>query len=170
MSAPDATPPALEPATLRRRFAAFVYDALVLVGVIMTYTLIVVLARGAREVEPGTWWFLPSLIALTAFFYAWFWTRGGQTLGMRSWRLQLVSLDGEPIGWRRALVRVAAAWLAALPLGAGYWWKFFDKDRLCWHDRLSKTVPITLPKRPKRPKRTAKSGPDAGAGVDSASS
>ncbi|OGI41569.1 MAG: hypothetical protein A2150_00620 [Candidatus Muproteobacteria bacterium RBG_16_64_11] len=41
-------------------------------------------------------------------FYGWFWTRGGQTLGMRAWRLRLTRADGGPVTWRRAALRIGA--------------------------------------------------------------
>ena len=42
---------------------------------------------GGREIGPGTLWFEASLVAVALLFCAGFWTRGGQTLGMRAWRM-----------------------------------------------------------------------------------
>jgi uncharacterized RDD family membrane protein YckC len=128
-----------EPASLARRLAALVYDGLVLAGILLVFTLIVVLSRGARAVDPQTWWFEASLLVLVALFYLGFWTHGGQTLGMRAWRIRVVSNDGGPVSAARATARFFAAWLAALPVGLGYWWSLWDAQGLCWHDRLSRT-------------------------------
>lgn len=132
----------LAPASLPRRLAALVYDTLLIAGLFVGFTFIVVLARGMRPVEPESGWLLFSLLAIGILFYAWFWTHGGQTLGMRAWKIRLVTRAGEPVRWSRAFARCAAAALAALPAGCGYWWCLFDRDKLCWHDRLSATVPV----------------------------
>lgn len=72
-------------------------------------------------------------------FFGWFWTHGGQTLGMRAWRMQLFAADGEAVPWRLALMRVASAYLSAFALGLGYLWQLVDRERRSWHDRLSST-------------------------------
>jgi uncharacterized RDD family membrane protein YckC len=137
-----AAQPALQPASLPRRLAALVYDTLLIAGLLVGFTLLVLLARGMRAIAPETPWLPASLLAIGVWFYAWFWTHGGQTLGMRAWRIRLVRRDGGAVTWGRALGRCAAAWLAALPAGLGYWWCLVDRDGLCWHDRLSGTVPV----------------------------
>ncbi|GAB1594562.1 RDD family protein [Lysobacter claricitrinus] len=66
------------------------------------------------------------------------WSRGGQTLGMRPWRLRVVGIDGAPD--RRALIRRYAVGTLSLLLGGiGFWWAWFDRDRMTWHDRVSRT-------------------------------
>jgi uncharacterized RDD family membrane protein YckC len=125
-----------------RRLAALGYDSLLLGGVLIVFTFTVFFARGARGVPPGTLWFQLSLAAVVGLFYCSFWTHGGQTLGMRAWRIRLVREDGGRVGWGRALVRFLAAWVAVLPLGLGYWWSLFDPQRRCWHDRLSRTAVV----------------------------
>jgi uncharacterized RDD family membrane protein YckC len=135
---------AREPASLLRRSLAFIYDTLVLMAVLMSCTMLVVLLRGLRPVEPGTGWFEALLIGVAALFYSWFWTHGGQTVGMRAWRIRVVGHDGGPVGWATALVRFAAAWLSALPLGLGLWWVLVDRERRAWHDRLSGTAVVCV--------------------------
>jgi uncharacterized RDD family membrane protein YckC len=110
----------------------------------MCYTLVVVLLRGFRAIDPGTWWFEASLIAISALFYSWFWTHGGQTLGMRVWRIRVVGRDGRKVGWGRAIARFFAAWLSALPVGLGYWWGLIDAQSRCWHDRMSHTLLVRV--------------------------
>jgi uncharacterized RDD family membrane protein YckC len=126
-------------ASLLRRLAALVYDSLLLAGIVFVFTLLVVLARGARVVAPQTWWFEACLLAIAMLFYVGFWSHGGQTLGMRAWRIRVLSRDGGPVSARQAIVRFFAAWLAALPAGLGYWWSLWDAEGRCWHDRLSRT-------------------------------
>jgi uncharacterized RDD family membrane protein YckC len=144
-------PPPAEPAKLLRRFAALAYDALLLFALLFVFTLAVLLARGGREIVPGTLWFEASLVAVGLLFCAGFWTRGGQTLGMRAWRIRLVAADGGAVTWRHAVMRYFAGWLAAAPAGLGYWWALFDAQHRCWHDLLSGTrvVRVPVPTQPK---------------------
>ena len=82
-------------------------------------------------------------------FFALFWRLGGQTLGMRAWRLQARSEAG-PLSWRQAWLRSVAALLSWLPAGLGFLWSLADADRLAWHDRLSGTRLVVVPKRRQR--------------------
>jgi uncharacterized RDD family membrane protein YckC len=88
--------------------------------------------------SPLAWalWFACWLVAGTYAVLSW--SRGGQTIGMRPWRLRLVGIDAAPD--RRALVmRYAVGTLSLLLGGLGFWWAWIDRDRLTWHDRASRT-------------------------------
>ncbi|WP_240125511.1 RDD family protein [Thermomonas alba] len=77
---------------------------------------------------------------LVAGLYAtWSWRRGGQTLGMRPWRLRLVAIDGDRPGWRALWLRYLLGGLSLLAGGLGFWWAWLDRDGLTWHDRASHT-------------------------------
>jgi uncharacterized RDD family membrane protein YckC len=131
-------------APLLRRLAALAYDALLLGGLLFVFTLALILLRGGRAIGPDTLWYRASLVAVAFAFCAAFWTRGGQTLGMRAWRIRVVALDGRELSWPRAALRFVASWVALLPAGLGYWWALFDRERRCWHDRLSGTRVIRV--------------------------
>lgn len=75
------------------------------------------------------------------------WRRGGQTLGMRPWRLRVVDATGAAPTPRAAMLRFVAGTASLLCAGAGFWWAWFDRDGLTWHDRLSGTRMHRLPKR-----------------------
>jgi uncharacterized RDD family membrane protein YckC len=83
-------------------------------------------------------------------FYGAFWTRGGQTLGMASWRLKVEREDGARLTWADTVKRLGAAVLSWLPLGLGYFWILVDRDRRAWHDRLSRTRVVVVPKGERR--------------------
>jgi uncharacterized RDD family membrane protein YckC len=136
--------PSLQPAPLLRRIAAFCYDLLVLVALMATFTLIAVLVRGGREIEPGSGWFEACLGAITTLFFCGFWVHGGQTLGMRAWRIRVVTADGGELHWPRAAARFGAAILALLPAGLGLWWSVLDSDRRGWHDRWTATRVVRM--------------------------
>lgn len=78
-------------------------------------------------------WWLTGLYAVLS------WRQGGQTLGMRPWRLRVVATDGGRPGLRALMLRYAVGSISLLLAGAGLWWAWVDRDRLTWHDRASKT-------------------------------
>jgi uncharacterized RDD family membrane protein YckC len=132
-----ATPP--EPASLLRRLAAFCYDALLLAALFVCFTLVVLAFRLGEPVPPGTGWYELGLVAIVAAFFCGFWVHGGQTVGMRAWRIRVVGDDGKAIGWRRAAARFGAAVVALAPAGLGFWWSLLDSERRTWHDRWTRT-------------------------------
>ena len=67
------------------------------------------------------------------------WRRGGQTLGMRPWRLRVTDAQGASAAPRALWLRYAAGGLSLLAGGLGFWWAWIDRDRLTWHDRISGT-------------------------------
>lgn len=139
-------------AGLLRRLAALFYDLLLLFGLWTLVSALMLLVSGGRLAEPDRpiWlvFALQALLALTTLgFFAWFWTHGGQTLGMRAWRLRLVDQNGAAVTVRQALIRVAAACLALAPAGLGLWWVLIDPKHRAWHDRWSGTRLIVVPKR-----------------------
>ena len=134
--------------SLWRRLAAIFYDTW-LVGALwlLGATADTLIRAGLGVGSEGS--HLPLqlyLFASPALFFGWFWTHGGQTLGMRAWRLKLLDRQGAPVGWRQALIRYGAAWLSLLVFGLGYLWILVDRDRLGWHDRLSQTRLVMLRK------------------------
>ena len=104
-------------APLWRRFAAAVYDALLLTGLWMTTLLLTLPVRSLLGVPPGSPVLRGLLFAVGLAFFGWFWTRGGQTLGMRAWKLRVRRRDGAALRWPIAAIRYAAMmsyWTLAL--------------------------------------------------------
>ncbi|MGY4517225.1 RDD family protein [Lysobacter sp. HA18] len=127
-----------------RLFALF-YDFWAVAALWMVTSLLfnvgysIVMHSERAYVRPVSWaalllwvvcWLIAGVYAVVS------WSRGGQTLGMRAWRLRVVGVDG--VVDRRALVRRYVVGTASLLLGGmGFWWAWFDRDRLTWHDRAS---------------------------------
>jgi uncharacterized RDD family membrane protein YckC len=124
-------------APLARRLGALLYDALLLLALLFAFTLLLIIARGGRALPPITIWCEACLVAFA--FCGLSWTRGGQTVGMKAWRIRVVARDAGSLDWPRAALRFFASWLSLLPAGLGYWWALVDRERCCWHDRLSGT-------------------------------
>jgi uncharacterized RDD family membrane protein YckC len=151
----DPAAPAPARAGLLRRLGAMLYDALLLLGVLMVTTALFLPFTGGEALDPRTRPLLEfvyrcTLLAVIVGFYGLAWTRVGQTLGMASWRLRVEREDGRLLTWRDTARRLAWAVVALLPLGLGYAWILFDPQRRAWHDRLSGTRVVVLPKRARR--------------------
>ncbi len=125
---------------LLRRLASILYDALVLLAVLLVAAAPVVwLAQDSLGTFPGRLCFQGYLLAVVFLFFGWFWVHGGQTVGMRAWGLRLTSSTGGGVSWKQAGVRLCAALLSWLPAGLGFLWVLIDRDGRAWHDRLSAT-------------------------------
>ena len=131
-------------ATLRpglpRRLAALVYDSLLLFSLLFVATVPVLLLTGGEAVGPNQPVFTAYLLAVSYVYFGWCWTRSGQTLGMRAWKMRVRTRGGGPLGWRSSLARFAAALVSIGAAGAGLLWVAFDRDGMSLHDRLSGTV------------------------------
>lgn len=146
---------------LLRRLAAILYDSLILLALLILSTFPLMLFTHGEPIPAGNHAYTFYLLVVAWLFFAGFWTHGGQTVGMRSWRLRLATADGRPVGWRRATLRFLAALLSWAALGLGFLWQWLDSEGLCWHDRLSGTMLQLLPRTPRRapPAEDARDGP-----------
>ena len=136
----------MTPAPLWRRLAAAFYDAFLLLALWMVALWLDIVVRDALGLDRNWAVLRAGLFLVGLGFFGWFWTHGGQTLGMRAWRLQLRRADGRPVNWITSAVRYAGAWIAWAPLGAGVLWCVLDRRRLAWHDRMSGTELVLAPK------------------------
>ena len=135
------------------RLAAMSYDLMPLIGIWMLVGLLAMiglqLATGSVDlvatdaISHHNWIYWGALrlglLAATAAYFIISWRRAGQTIGMRAWRLHLVSVDGTPLSQAQAWRRFGMAWISLLALGIGFVWSLFDRDRRCWHDIVSGT-------------------------------
>ncbi len=144
-----------------RRLAAMIYDALVAVavgmcaGLVFMVCLMIGFEQGWIDTQGYTHFmdfFQNSILFTTlsqlwvaiwvAGFFLWFWKHGGQTIGMRAWRLRLFSTTDHPMGYARALLRLFSSLL-----GLGTLLVIFDpKNKLSLQDRIAKTEMIILTK------------------------
>lgn len=100
--------------TLKRRLAAFVYEGVLLFGVLMVAGFIFAgLSRMWRGQGTGGLQFF--LFLVLGLYFGWFWSHGGQTVAMKAWHIRLLDAQGRPVTLPRALVRYALAWLWFAP-------------------------------------------------------
>ena len=132
-SDPDLQPET--PAGLGRRFGAMLYDALLLVAIWLITLFIMVTVNSGEAVIGGI---IQSVLFLEPYaFFAFFWIRDGQTLGMRAWRLRLYSNRPTRLTLNQVTMRCVGAMLGIVTLGLGYFWMYFDADRRTWPDIFS---------------------------------
>ncbi len=122
-----------------RRAAALLYDSLLLLAVLFLATAIALPFNAGKAFSPDQILYPIYLLTVSFVFFGWFWTHGGQTLGLRSWKMKLVGTDRLAVGWKQAALRFVCAILSWLCLGIGFFWIIVDPKRRSWHDRLSKT-------------------------------
>lgn len=150
MEASEARNQNLPPAPLWRHLLAMLYDTLLIVPLFMAAAALWVALLGPTDnirdpaVPAALQWCTWGVILLA--FFGIFWRRAGQTLGMQAWRLRLVTESGTPPTWLQVTIRVAGATVSFAALGGGYWWRFIPPQRRYWHDRLSKTHIVVIPK------------------------
>jgi uncharacterized RDD family membrane protein YckC len=132
-----------------RRFAAFIYDGFLIAALLLVYTLIVTLVHGKaiRESDAAAWWaYRTGEVLILGVYCVLNWTRSGQTLGMRAWRLHAVSETGKRLEVARAAWRFLWALAAWTPAALGVLWLYADPERLALHDRLSRTRMVHVPR------------------------
>ena len=84
------------------------------------------------------------LLSVAGIDLIWFWTHGGQTLAMQTWKLRVISADGKKISMRQAIARYLFAVTSISFCGCGILWALFDRDRQFLHDRLAGTRIINV--------------------------
>ena len=139
--------PAATPATLWLRLIAAVYDLLPLLGLwFVAVVLALALTGGALDVHRLADKLLVQALTLgiTAAYFVASWTRGGQTIGMKPWRLHVVRGDGLPPDASHAALRFAVALLSVAAAGLGFWWALFDAQGRTWHDVAAGTLVVRL--------------------------
>ena len=137
---------AFEKPKLGRRLAAILYDLILIAALIFLFLLpwVNIVGNGKLITKIGM---LVIIFSLPICFYLFFWNKEGKTLGMMAWRIQLKSSNNNQLALIQLLIRYFGAWISLLCFGLGYLWMLVDKDQMTWHDRLSKTELILLPKK-----------------------
>lgn len=125
---------------LVRRLASALYDLLLLAAVLLVATFPFLAVVGdATHGWRRTVLQVYVLLVAGAYFTG-FWTHGGQTLAMKTWRIRVVRADGGPLTAARAVHRYLLALLSLFAAGLGFLWALVDRDRQFLHDRLAGTA------------------------------
>lgn len=143
---------------LWRRFAASVYDSLLLLGVLFLATAVILPYNAGNAFSANQYGYPLYLLLVTFVFFGWFWTHGGQTLGLRAWKIKVESLDGTGVSWRQAAVRFT---LLLLTLGIDLLWLWVNKSYLPLHERLSDSIVVFVDKPTPAPEQSHITPPPA---------
>ena len=164
---PESAEPSMP--TVRRTLAALIYEGVLLFGVVfLAGYLFSTLTQQRNGLTHHNW--LAAWVGLVVgVYFVWFWTHGGQTLPMKTWRLRVVGArDGGRLSVLRAVVRYVFAWLWFLPplavhplfglavpqtlIVAVVWFVLYAAvgrvgvRRQFLHDRMAGTEVISLPR------------------------
>jgi len=149
----------LIPLSIFRRLAAFFYDSLLCLALLMTttglYMIISSAIMGAEHYQKITESgqtindpLLSSILFITAFlFFGYFWTKNGQTLGMQAWHLRVQNTDNSSISWKQALKRFLMSIISIGSFGLGIIWPLIDKQQRSWQCIYSKSEIVRIPKK-----------------------
>lgn len=144
-------PQSVLPAPLWRQLAAMLYDSFLLLACIIALAFIFFFINHMEAIRAGNpllHVFRAAIAGTSLLFYAYFWCKQSQTLGMRAWRLVVVDDNGRSPDFSRACLRWLMALLTLLPVGLGLWWRFMDRDGRTLYDRLSHTRLLVLKENP----------------------
>lgn len=159
--AADTEPASLMAPSLGRRMACWLYEGMLLFGVLFATGLVLSIAMNMRSgIDPRQWLFKILLFLVCGLYCAWCWSKG-QTLAMRTWHIRVVDRFGRPLTPVRAVLRYLYSWIWFLPPLAALqsrtfsvtqaavlfvgWvavWAFlsrFHPQRQFWHDAMAGT-------------------------------
>jgi uncharacterized RDD family membrane protein YckC len=170
MTAAQQPGPALSTPGLGRRMAAFVYEGVLLFGVLFVAGYLYSALTQQRHALQGQSGLQVFVFLVLAVYFVVFWTRGGQTVAMKAWHVRVVTVDDRPLSQPRALARYVASWIWFVPALAAAWLanlnrpfeifslmfvgviayallSFAHPQRQFWHDALCGTRPVQGPHR-----------------------
>jgi uncharacterized RDD family membrane protein YckC len=134
---------AMEYAGFWIRFGAKVIDGIILwvINTIISVGLGVLMTTSSTTMQSFSLFGFSYLlqVAVGAAYTTWFLGKYGATVGKMACKIKVVTSDGEPISYLRALGRHFAEWLSALILLIGYIIAAFDDEKRALHDRICDT-------------------------------
>ena len=116
-------------APLARRMAAFVYEGVLLFGLVMAVGALYSVTAGQHHALQGRAGMMASQFIALAAYFMWFWTHGGQTLAMRTWQVRLLGASGGAISLWQALARFLLSWLWFMPAWLAAWLADWHQSR-----------------------------------------
>jgi uncharacterized RDD family membrane protein YckC len=162
---PDSLHSNCPPASLIKQLAAMVYDSLLIIAILFISTAIALIFNDGNAIESSPV-FSFYLLLIIFIFYSWFWSKSGQTLGMRVWKIRIISEFGGNPSWSICFLRLFSAiifpmafWginyifslfednniimsITLIVFLLGYLWRLFKP--YTWHDKMSQTSIINV--------------------------
>lgn len=160
----------LKTPSLARRMAAWVYEGLLLMGVVFVAGYLFGTLSQTRNALDNRHALQAFLFVVFGIYFVWLWAKG-QTLAMKTWDITVLDRSGKPLTQMRALLRYFASWLWFLPaliagelfslsaresivitLGWVAVWAILSglhPQRQFWHDALAGTRLVLAPRQKK---------------------
>ncbi|MCP4045521.1 MAG: RDD family protein [Gammaproteobacteria bacterium] len=127
---------------LPRRLLAMLYDTIILLGLLMLASAVALPFGNTEKVALHDFWFTLWLLFVCFAYLGGCWRHGGMTVGMRAWRIRLVSDNDQPVSWPRCFLRFFVGVLSVSAFGLGILWALVDKKNRGWHDLAARTLLI----------------------------
>lgn len=156
--------PALETPSLLRRMSCWLYEGLLLFGVVFIAGYLFSALSQTKNALDNRHALQAFIFVVFGIYFGWLWSKG-QTLAMKTWHIRVVDLQGQPLTQGRALFRYLCCWLWVLPplltawlfdlpggeavvitLGWVVVWAIlsrFHPRQQFWHDALAGTQLVT---------------------------
>lgn len=122
------------------------YDGVILLGLLMLASAVALPFGDPQKTAFGDFWFTAWLFLICFLYLGACWRYAGMTLGMRAWRVRLISAGGDVISWPRCLLRFFAGIVSVAVFGLGIAWSLLDRQQRGWHDLAAGTQLIRLHK------------------------
>lgn len=100
---------------LWRRMACFIYEGVLLFGVVMIAGYLFSSLTQQRNAMLGRHGLQAFLFVVLGIYFVWFWSHGGQTVAMKAWHIRLVDAAGKAVSQQRALARYVLSWAWFMP-------------------------------------------------------
>lgn len=107
--------------SIARRMASFMYEGVLLFGVVFVSAYLFSALTQQRHALQGQHALQAFLFLVLGIYFIWFWTHGGQTVAMKAWHIRLVTRDGAALTQVQALRRYLLSWLWFMPALLGVW-------------------------------------------------
>ncbi len=117
---------------LWKHVAALIYDIFPILGIFLITSLFLVLIRHGEEVQPRTLWLQLLLFSEVFLYFTYSWKKGGQTLGMRAWKIGIE--DYPNLTWPQVSTRFFVGLASTVLLGAGLWIRSLNTREMTWMD------------------------------------
>jgi uncharacterized RDD family membrane protein YckC len=106
---------------IARRLACFLYEGVLLFGVVMIAGYLFSSLTQQRHALQGRHGLQAFLFVVLGIYFGWFWSRSGQTVAMKAWHIRVVDAAGRPLTQARAVLRYLLAWLWFAPALVTLW-------------------------------------------------
>ena len=134
------------PVGLLRRLLAVFYDSILIIGLYMSFVILITYLKGtALESKAEVLFLQLSFIFIAVSFFCYFWSvNKGQTLGMQVWKIKLITENKNKLKLKSMILRCIFSTLFTILFFSNFIYIFFNKERNTLGDKLSKTKIIRI--------------------------